>query len=262
MKIISLGMGVQSTALYLMSSIEKYDKADYAIFADPQAESKETYKMLNWLLEWRKKNNGIPIIINRDHNILNDTLNGVNALGRKYLTIPAHSESKSMVMRQCTGEYKIRPVLKEIRKLYNLKKGQRLPTTELWLGISIDEASRMKENTIKALKNKFPLIELMMSRLDCINFYKKNNFPVPPKSSCVFCPYHSDKTWREKKLKNGTEWKTAVKVDNKIRNMYKDIEYLKEKVYLHRNCKPLSETYFQENQMDLFENECEGHCGL
>ena len=38
LKIISLGMGVQSTAVYLMSSLKyKLEKADYAIFADPGA---------------------------------------------------------------------------------------------------------------------------------------------------------------------------------------------------------------------------------
>ena len=252
-------MGVQSTAMYLMSSGGLYDKADYAIFADPQAESKATYKMLDWLLNWQKENDGIPIIINRDHNILEDTLNGVNALGRKFVTIPAFSENGGMVMRQCTGEYKVRPVLKEIRKLYGLKKNQHLPPTELWLGISIDESSRMKDNVIKAITNKYPLIDLMMSRSMCINFFKNNNIPVPSKSSCVFCPYHSDSFWKDIKNDNSA-WQTILDVDNKIRNNTKRGE--KDKLYLHRSLKPMSEAYFQENQLDLFENECEGHCGL
>ena len=37
MKIISLGLGIQSTAMYLMSSLGLINRADYAIFADPDA---------------------------------------------------------------------------------------------------------------------------------------------------------------------------------------------------------------------------------
>ena len=42
MKIISLGLGIQSTAMYLMSSLNYIDRADYAIFADPGAELPDT----------------------------------------------------------------------------------------------------------------------------------------------------------------------------------------------------------------------------
>ena len=39
LKVISLGVGIQSTAVYLMSSIGyKIPRADVAIFADPGAE--------------------------------------------------------------------------------------------------------------------------------------------------------------------------------------------------------------------------------
>jgi hypothetical protein len=37
-------------------------------------------------------------------------------------------------------------------------------------------------------------------------------------------------------------------------------------MFLHRSCKPLDEVEFKTkqvaNQMDLFDNECEGMCGL
>ena len=63
LKVISLGMGVQSTALYLMSSMGyKVPRADVAVFSDPQAEHYKTYEMLKWLLKWKEDNNGIDII--------------------------------------------------------------------------------------------------------------------------------------------------------------------------------------------------------
>ena len=62
LKIISLGLGVQSTAMYLMSSLGQIERADYAIFADPGAELPDTYKLWDYLNIWREKNNGIPLI--------------------------------------------------------------------------------------------------------------------------------------------------------------------------------------------------------
>jgi hypothetical protein len=35
MKIISLGLGVQSTAMYFLSSVNMIERADHAVFADP-----------------------------------------------------------------------------------------------------------------------------------------------------------------------------------------------------------------------------------
>ena len=51
MKIISLGLGVQSTALCMMSSLGRIDRADHAIFADPGGELPQTYQILEYLTE-------------------------------------------------------------------------------------------------------------------------------------------------------------------------------------------------------------------
>ena len=145
MKVISLGLGVQSTAMYLMSSLGHIERADYAIFADPGAEHPKTYDMLEWLLAWRFLNKGIPIYVEKK-NLLRDTMRGTNSLGKKFVTIPAFSESGGMVQRQCTGEYKIWTVKDKVRELQGLKPRQRMKPCEMWLGITMDEASRMKES--------------------------------------------------------------------------------------------------------------------
>ena len=83
MKVISLGMGVQSTALYLMSCNGDLPRADYAVFADPGAEHKNTYDMLKWLIDWADKNDGIPIIVNKENNLLRDILKNQNLAGQR-----------------------------------------------------------------------------------------------------------------------------------------------------------------------------------
>ena len=262
LKVISLGIGVQSTAMYLMSSMGyKLPRADVSVFADPQAEHHKTYDMLKWLLKWKEENNGIPIIVNKDYNILKDILNSRNSLGAKWITIPAFGEKGGMIMRQCTGEYKIRPVQQSVRRLHKLKPRQRMKPTEMWLGISTDEIERMKDSRMYNIKYFYPLIYHGISRNDCIDFFKENNFPVPVKSSCVFCPYHSNSFWKDVQKENGNAWKTSVKVDKTIRNQSQKGE--EDKLYIHNSCKPLDEIDFDDKQLPLFEGfDCEGHCGL
>jgi len=91
MKIISLGMGVQSTALYLMSSLGYIDRADYAIYADLKSEKPTTDNLVKYLLDWQKYNDGIEILI-EDADIYADVINGINSDGKPFVTIPAFSE--------------------------------------------------------------------------------------------------------------------------------------------------------------------------
>ena len=48
-KVLALGMGMQSTALYLMSSMGLVDRCDIAVFSDPMSEHYKTYELLEWL---------------------------------------------------------------------------------------------------------------------------------------------------------------------------------------------------------------------
>ena len=180
-------------------------------------------------------------------------------MGAKWITIPAFGEKGGMIMRQCTGEYKIRPVQQSVRRLHKLKPRQRMKPTEVWLGISTDEIERMKESGLYNIDYFYPLIYHRLSRTDCVNFFKENNFPVPVKSSCVFCPYHSNSFWAELQKENGDAWKKSVEVDKAIRRKYgMDID-----MYLHNSHKPLDEIDFDDKQLRLFEGfDCEGHCGL
>ena len=260
-------MGMQSTALYLMSSMRQFERADVAIFSDPMSEHPDTYKLVDWLLKWEKEcADAIPIhIVKKD--LMYDVINPMRVTPsgfNNYTSIPAYTKDKyghkGMIQRHCTTKYKIEPLEKKVRELMGLKPRQRWKPCEMWLGITIDEAHRMKDNPNYNRTNRYPFIEMMMSRSDCMNYMKDNRFPIPVKSACVFCPYHSDKFWLELKKENGTAWKKSVEMDYKLRkraNVKLDSD-----VYLHPSCKPLDQVDLKENQLDMFGNECEGYCGL
>ena len=77
------------------------------------------------------------------------------------------------------------------------------------------------------------------------------------KSSCVFCPYKSNRDWKEIKTQYPKEWKKVIKIDEKIRKGLP----VKAEAFLHRSLKPINEVYLQEDQEELFMCE-EGYCGL
>lgn len=276
-QVISLGLGVQSTALYYMSSMGLLPKADVAIFSDTGKERNGTYEYLTFLLRWQKENTGIPIVVLSERNLYKDLLNPPHGL--HFSSLPAFTKnangSVGMLRRKCTSEYKIQVISDYIRDhIYHLPKGARRPATAVWLGITLDEISRMSVpynaweiKTYPFLgqclyKNKAadPLDwAIPMTRGDVVDWYAKHNLPVPPKSGCVFCPYQSDHNWALKKKNDPDDFAAAVQVDKAIRNSTKF--GIRNPVFLHRSCVPLDEAVFDLAQEDEW-GECTGNCHI
>ena len=109
----------------------------------------------------------------------------------------------------------------------------------------------------------FPLIEDGMTRQDCINYLEQRVPHNVPRSACVYCPYKSNREWLALKRAGGADWQRALAIDNALRTegtpLNKRLNY---PAYLHRSCKPLEECKLDEDQMNLFDMECEGGCGL
>lgn len=264
MDIISLGAGVQSTTLLLMAAHgEITPKPQYAIFADTGWEPKAVYDHLFWLKEEAARF-GIEVVITQKGNIKEDLIRATRE-GCRVATMPFFVKTKSgktgMVHRQCTQEYKVIPVRNKIREL--LGYGPRQVVKEkvtLWMGISVDEFERARTSPIKWIEHRYPLLEMGMDRIKCVKWLKEKGYPIPPKSSCIGCPFHSNEAWKEIKLNSPDEWAEAVEVDRIIRKLPR----IRGEAYLHRSCLPLDEVYLQEDQLelDLFVNECTGYCGI
>jgi hypothetical protein len=259
MKILSLGAGVQSTAMALMAERGEIECPDYAIFADTGWEPKHVYTHLDWL----EKQLSYPVLRVQHSDIKKDLTKGMN--GERIPAIPffiANSDGSAGIgMRQCTHDYKLIPIKRCVSKLVTGKGMKKKPgTVTMMIGISIDEISRMKPSRVKYIIHRWPLVDLRMSRNDCRAWMRGNGFPDPPRSACLGCPFHSNKEWL--RIKNGDpeEWEETVRLDKLIRNK----PGMKGKQYMHNSLKPLDEVDFDKdkNQIDLFDNECEGMCGL
>ena len=122
----------------------------------------------------------------------------------------------------------------------------------------MDEIQLMKESVLPRIEYYYTLIEQRMTRGDCMKIFDRFQFPTPPKSSCVFCPYHSDKNWKDLKDNDPESFEKAIEVDEAIRDMSQ--RGLDEPIFIHRSCKPLKDVEFVDQQ-ELFMCE-EGFCGL
>lgn len=168
-----------------------------------------------------------------------------------------------MVRRQCTYEYKVRPIRRQIRELLGVAKGERVPSgilVEQWFGISGDEQRRMRQSQDRWIKNRYPLIwdcSPPMTRLMCVEWLRRH-YPgrIVRRSSCLGCPFHSQAEWREIK-RHPLEWANVVAVDAGIRRC----AGMTGDVFLHASRKPLAEASLDEKQARFWSEECTGYCG-
>lgn len=255
----------------------KLPRADCAIFADTGKENSGTYAYLEFLLDWQQKNNGIPIRVLREKNLYKDLQS--KSRRKRFASIPAFTRkedgSVGMLRRQCTAEYKILVINDYIRdQIYQLPKRARRPVTAIWQGISLDEADRMSEPREAWKINVYPFLgrsickgaqvtripwAVPMNRSELQRWYRLHNLPVPPKSSCVFCPYQSDRSWAMMKKNAPQDFAAAVLVDKAIRNSTRKGIY--SPAYLHHRCKPLQSVVFDDSKDEAF-GECSGTCHI
>jgi hypothetical protein len=262
--VISLGAGVQSSTMALMFAAgELTPMPDCAIFADVGAEPRAVYKWLAWL----EKQLPFPVHrVQKAGGLRANIIASVN--GGRFAGAPFFTESgqrAGQLRRQCTREFKVEPITKRLRDLVGLVPRQRAPKEILvtqYLGISYDETIRMKPSREHWIEHRWPLVDAKMRRLDCLTWMADHGYPRPPRSACTFCPYHSDEEWRSLK-EQPDDWREAAEIDELIRG---GVRGTKQKLYLHRSLKPLTEIDFASaedmGQQSLFGDECEGMCGV
>lgn len=268
LRVLSLGAGVQSTTILLKAIQGEYaEPPDVAIFADTQWEPQAVYDHLAWLE--REVAGRIPIYRVTAGSLRENVLQRAQGSQQPFPMMPffvRHDGGRGQLRRQCTDNYKIRPVRQQIRTLLGLQPRQRMKgTVQLWLGISLDEVGRMKPNRTPWLENYYPLVEEGVTREGCLAWLAAHDYPAPPKSSCIACPYHRDPYWRALQAQNPSDWAEVVGVDNGLRHSGRGIL---QNAYLHQSLQPLEavdlRTEREKGQLTIedFLGECEGMCGV
>tara|TARA_R110000824_G_scaffold8707_1_gene39364 strand:- start:1332 stop:2132 length:801 start_codon:yes stop_codon:yes gene_type:complete len=261
--ILSLGAGVQSTCLALMAARGGVTPMpDAAIFADTH-EPRHVYEHLDWL----EKLLPFPVHRVNSGDLHKDVLNSAKTSKRvsnpPFYTLSSKGE-KGILRRKCTADYKVKPIIKKVRELLGFEKGERVKDAhcEQWIGISVDEVTRMKESPQQYITHRWPLVDMRMSRYDCTTWIADNNYPAAPRSACTFCPYHNNDYWRFLKKNHTEEFEEACQFDESVRE---GISGTTDKLYLHPDLLPLREvdlrTDVDKGQL-TFLDECDGVCML
>lgn len=266
LRVLSLGAGVQSTTIALMAARGEFpEKIDCAIFADTQWEPAHVYQHLEWL----KTQLPFPVHMVSAGNLRQNVIDRRNTSGGRYAAIPWFilnpDGSKGMGRRQCTSEYKLKPIMHKVRDLLGVGRRQRIAagTVEQWVGISTDEATRMKPAKQRYITTRWPLIERNMSRGACLDWMERHGYPKPPKSACLGCPFHDQKTWQRMRDQSPEEFADACAIDAALREG--DSRGMRGQEFMHSARIPLREAVelkFRPEEPNLFENECEGMCGV
>ncbi|MFE3328987.1 phosphoadenosine phosphosulfate reductase [Streptomyces sp. NPDC059176] len=197
LRVISYGGGVQSTALLALAAKGAIDFPTF-LFSNVGDDS-ENPGTLRYITEFAS-----PFA--QQHGIALEVLDKVRRDGRREtlwqhlhrpetrsIPIPVRMANGAPGRRNCTADFKIKVISRWLR---HHGATAETPAT-VGIGISLDEIHRA--NRRRAEPNQrvsYPLLDLRLRREDCIRLIQEAGLPVPPKSSCFFCPFHTVDEWR------------------------------------------------------------------
>jgi len=258
LRTISYGGGVQSTVMLVLAAQGRIDYS-VALFANVGDDS-ENPATLAYVEQYAKPfaaAHGIALHELRRtwrdgrQTTLLESVAGDNATIR----IPVYMASGAPGRRACTDEWK-RQVIARWQRAHGATADN---PAVCGLGISWDEMQRMREDSNIAWQTlEYPLIDLRLTRQDCRNIIAAAGLPVPPKSSCFFCPFHRRAEWQTMKRTQPELFGRAVALEQRINE--KRAAMGKDAVFLHTSCKPLEDAV--ADQMVLFEDDdcISGYC--
>jgi hypothetical protein len=238
---------------------------DVAIHSDTGWEREATYNFASQMTPWLEERGVAVVTVSSQSS--REIVDGGTKVHAPVFSLDGsgietrHPAGRGQLKRQCTNRWKIQPLRRYVRMLLR-EQGVRNPppgSVTMLLGITTDEWMRVRDSDVKYISHQYPLLELGMSRQDCIAWLASHDLPVPAKSSCVFCPYHNQRAWIDMAAAGGSDWQVACQVDESIREKRPPYS-----LYVHPSCRPLREMEMVEQlRFEFDEMPCDsGHCFL
>lgn len=257
----SCGGGTQSCAIAALIVQGKLPKPDFSVIADTGYETGATWEYMDKVLVPELAKVGVELV-----RVLaskwayhgNAIIHAINPVKRKVAwATPLCGYSTqfgfSKMPNLCSTQWKGEPIQRWLSNAHRVTKSKAC----YWIGFSRDEQRRIlkrqQSDDFKKGLNRFPLLELGLTRRDCIQFVESMGWPTPPRSSCYMCPNHSDHEWRKLIAERPDEFQKAVEIEREIHKVDPD-------AWLHRSCIPLDQVDFSQPE-DLFSRPCDsGQC--
>jgi hypothetical protein len=184
----------------------------------------------------------------------------------KSVPIPMRGENGAPGSRSCTVDYKVRVLNRWLTEHGATPENP----AHVAIGISTDEISRA--NNAKREPNEvleYPLLTIEhrlaprgASRADCEAIIRDAGLPVPPKSSCYFCPFHRVTVWADLARTRPDLFEQAAQLEDHV-NRHRAPG---NRLYMTKFARPLRDVFATHTQGALFDDpawfEDEGYrCG-
>lgn len=255
----SFGGGVQSMSALVLAA---EGHIDFPLFLMANVgDDSENPGTIRYVEEYAKPfaaDHGIELTVfdrvKRDGSV--ETLLGrLTREGSRSLPIPVRMSNGAPGQRSCTADFKIKVIGKELKR-----RGatQAAPAT-IGIGISVDEIHRANNRKVEPHEViTYPLLDLGLRRTDCARIIREAGLPVPPKSSCWFCPFHRPETWHDQRRDEPELFEKSCQLEELL-NRRRD-ELGKDHVYLTRFNKPLREAIPDGVDLLPMFDEADGAC--
>lgn len=258
MRVFSYGGGVQSTAALVLAAERKIDFPTF-LFANTGDDS-EHPKTLAYVREVAMpyaEQHGIAL-----HELRKEYRDGrdetlwqkMTKEGSKSTGIPVRLEgSGAPANRSCTARFKIEVISKWLREHGATKQNPAVSG----LGISLDELHRARTSSgIPHQILTYPLIDLRLTRQDCVNVIERGGLPVPGKSSCFFCPFHRKSYWARQRQEEPELFQKSVELERLLSERSERLGH--GKVFMTDALVPLNQVIVDTGQQEFDLGMCEG----
>lgn len=188
--IVSYGAGINSTAM-LCGFAERGIVPDAILFADTGGEKPDTYAFLDVMNKWLSEHN-MPNLIRVKYVPTRAGSSVWNSLEDECLGL-GNLPSLAYGWHKCSAKWKVDPQMKWFKEWPVSKRAAEAGVlVQKAIGFRVGEERRRKDHiqdpgTIKI----YPLLEWKWDQDDCKEAIKRAGLPIPPKSSCFFCPASS-----------------------------------------------------------------------
>lgn len=257
-RVVSYGGGVQSTALLVLAAQGKIDFPTF-LFSNvgDDSEHPATLEFVREIAVPYGREHGIDVIElhRRKKNGEIETLyQRVTKPNHRAITIPLRGQNGAPQSRHCTRDHKVMVIGKWLKQHGATKDNKAL----VGIGISTDEIERANTKKVEPYEEvTYPLLDFNLRRSDCVQIIKDAGLPVPPKSSCWFCPFHRTNVWLEMRENEPDLFRSACAMEAMILKRQEMLGH--PPLYLTPSAMPLEQA-IQPGHTQLFKMDDGGDC--
>ncbi|HFG1604176.1 TPA: hypothetical protein ACGFXW_000009 [Vibrio cholerae] len=248
LNVLSSGGGTQSNATICLIHDGKLPKPDLIVMADTEREMPNVFDYQRKYIQPLCDDMGIEYHIIKKSDVTDWDLydkRGEPLVGF-FTELNGRKENGDCNKKPayCSGKWKTEVTRKFLNERYpkEVKRG-----VDSWIGYTIDELRRVR-TPVGKWQSRYPLIELRMTRNDCISYVESFGLPTPPKSACWMCPNRPNHEWEIVKREQPHVFEMACRFEREIQEEHPHL-------WIHQSGVPLSDVDFRslkDGQIDLF----------